>query len=149
MKRTELKKKTKNPTKKLEEKLDREYQDFFRELCHQFGITSEYSGKQMEVCHHHIEKCRSALLRYNLINFVPITNGEHTEISLSRGDGSIMNRVISKRCQRWVNLIEKLRYKTIPKDFAYYEKAQQQLEYMKSHKKELVASYLKNGYFSL
>lgn len=149
MRKTKLRKHTKNPTKRLEEKLDKEYQDFFREVCWEFGIVSEYSGKRMEVCHHHIEKSRCATLRYNPINFIPLTTGEHTEHTLSKGNGRIINRVIFKRGQGWIKKIEQLAHKTISKNSDYYKKAQEQLEYMRLHKKELAETYFKKGYFDI
>jgi FtsZ-interacting cell division protein YlmF len=147
MKKTKLRKTSKRELAVLEKKLDREYQDFFRELCWENNIRSEYSGKKMEVSHHYREKSRSANLRYKIINFIPLTTGEHSEHHLSKGDGKIMNRVIAKRGQEWVKEIEKLSQVSILKDKKYYEEAEKQLELLKANKEPLVNNYKKLGYF--
>lgn len=149
MKKTKLRKTSKRELSILEKRLDREYQDFFRELCWEYNITSEYSGKRMEVCHHYREKSRSAFLRYNPIDFVIITQGEHSEHHLSKGDGKIMNKVILKRGQKWVREIERLAQVSVMKDKKYYENAEKQLELLKENKEQLVANYKSLGYFTL
>lgn len=149
MKKTKLKKQTKSGLKKIETKLDREYQNEIRLICEMFDIKSEYSGLPMEVSHHAREKSRSAVLRYNLIDFIPLTTNEHAEHHLSKGDSKIMNRIYLKRGQAWAEEIERLGNQTISKDWKYYSDARIQLEWIKEHRKEVAESYFKNGYFMI
>ena len=144
-----MRKQTKKGLKATEDKLDREYQDVMREICWEFGITSEYSGKKMEVCHHPREKSRSASLRYNLINFVPLTHNEHAEHHLSKGDSKIINRIYLKRGRAWAKEIEKLGNQTISKDWKYYSDARIQLEWIKENKEKVAEVYKKYGYFNV
>jgi len=144
-----MRKTTKKGLKAIETKLDKEYQNFFRKLCADFGITSQYSDEPMQVCHHPIEKSRSAILRYYPPNFVPLTHGEHANISLSRGDNTVMNRINLKRGIGWIEMIENLKNKTISKDWKYYSDARIQLEEMKERREELVKNYKEKGYFFL
>jgi hypothetical protein len=150
MRKTKLKKQSNRALRRIETRLDKDYQDFFRELCEKYNITSEYSGKKMEVCHHPILKSKSANLRYNPINFVPITNGEHSQIHhFSPGNNEIMNRVYIKRGIKWAKALEKLQIPSVMKDLLYYAKYRDQLEEMKLHREELVNNYRKLGYFKL
>ena len=143
-----MRKQTQKGLKVLENKLDKEYQDFFRSLCEEYNIKSEYSGKKMNVSHHAREKSRSALLRYNPINFIPLTTAEHAEHHLSRGDSKIMNKIYLKRGVEWAKLIEEGN-KTISKDWKYYSDARIQLEEMKERREELVKSYKEKGFFKV
>jgi len=143
-----MRKTTKKGLKAIENKLDKEYQDFFRSLCSDFGIKSEYSGKEMSVSHHAREKSRSALLRYNPINFIPLTTAEHAEHHLSRGDSKIMNTIYLKRGVEWAKEIEKGN-QTISKDWKYYSDARIQLEEMKENRELLANNYKEKGYFIL
>jgi hypothetical protein len=149
MKKYPLRKIGNKGLKKIERKLDYEYQCFFRELCGEYNIRSEYSGLPMEVCHHPREKSRSAFMRYFLPNFVPLTNAEHAEHHLSRGDSKIMNRVYIKRGVDWALQIELLKDATISKDWKYYSDARIQLENMKENRELLANNYKEKGYFIL
>ena len=149
MKKTRLKKQSTKGLKAIETKLDREYQNEIRLICEMFGIKSEYSGLKMEVSHHAREKSRSAVLRYNLIDFIPLTTNEHAEHHLSKGDSKIMNRIYLKRGVEWAKEIEKLGNQTISKDWKYYSDARCQLEWIKEHRKEVAEAYKKYGYFNV
>ena len=148
MKKYPLRKIRNKGLKKIERKLDYEYQCFFRELCGEYNIRSEYSGLPMDVCHHAREKSRSALLRYSLPNFIPLTTAEHAEHHLSRGDSKIMNTIYLKRGVEWAKLIDKGN-QTISKDWKYYSDARIQLEKMKENREKLVENYKKKGYFCI
>ena len=142
-----MRKQTKKGLKAIETKLDREYQDFFRDLCWHFGIRCEISGEIMELCHHYIEKSKSGALRYNLINFVPIIQKVHCAIHMSKGDSTNSNKIVLHRGIKWALQIELLRNTTISKDWKYYSDARIQLEKMKERREELVKSYKEKGYF--
>ena len=149
MKKTKLKKQTKKGLESIGKKLDREYQDLFRELCREYDIKCEVSGIEMNVIHHFIKNKRSGYLRYNLINFVPLSNGSHCAIHTSYGDGGVINKIFSKRGKEWSNEIDRLKDITISKDWKYYSDARCQLEWIKEHRKEVADSYFKYGYFNV
>ena len=144
-----MRKTTKKGLEALGKKIDREYQDFFRELCWDNEIVCEVSGGRMNVIHHFIKNKRSGYLRYNLINFVPLTNGSHCAIHNAYGDGGVINKIVSKRGIKWANKIDKLKDKTISKDWKYYSDARIQLEEMKERREELVKSYKEKGFFKV
>lgn len=129
-------------------KMDRAYQDFFRSLCAEFGIPSEVSGEPMEVCHHYIEKSKSAALQFDPINFVPLTHREHSQHHLA-GDPTIIATVALKRGEEWLKEINERRKNTETRDKEWLFKAQLSLEGLDTPKgrKALAQHYKKYGWF--
>ena len=145
MKKSYLKRKSKNPRKRLEEKVDRAYQDFFRSLCGEYEIRCELCGKQQEVVHHFVEKRKSGNLRYDVINFVPICGFCH---SLFKFRNSILNAAIgNRRGNEWIKEIE-VKSKVITHKTQKW--LNEKLELLGRMDKEKIAKYYKKfNYFRL
>jgi len=127
MKRTKLKKVSSTERRKREIKLDREYQDFFREVCGEGEISCEVCGKPMNIVHHFIEKSRCVNLRYNPINFVPLCSGCHFLIHMV-GDYTGIAKITLGRGKKWFNDIQKIKQLPGHKDETTYDRAEKQLK---------------------
>src|SRR3990167_7331318 len=105
MKQTKLKRKSKNPRKKLIDEADRLLQDYYRAL---------YPNKKCEVCggetfyfmHHFIEKSKSNNLRFNHLNLIFICKKCHS-LHHCFGDATIHAKIQSKRGEDWWNELKK------------------------------------------
>ena len=69
---------------------------------------SVISGEPTEVIHHFIPKGQSNSLRYNALNGVPLTNGEHCRHHKS-GDPEIVLTIEKTRGQEWVEYLQQTR----------------------------------------
>jgi len=150
MKKTRLKKQSKKSLPTLKRKIDRAYQDFFRELCWDNNIGSQVSGKKMDLCHHAEEKSQCAALEFDERNFVPLTKQEHDDHTLA-GKNYVMGIVNAKRGEKWVKAMSDIRYKNkgFVRNAIWYAEKMDYLEKLKLRRQELVENYNKVGYFSL
>lgn len=146
MKRTPLKRKTKNPLITRGIKLDRAYQDVFREICWTYGIPCEVSSQPMEVVHHYYEKRLSANLRFNPINFVPITSSIHTQHHRGQNP-DIVSKINENRGELWKTKIRTLKNITVGKGKTYLDEADVQLFKIQRHEAEMAEYYKENHYF--
>lgn len=144
MKRTLLKKVSPTERRKREIKLDREYQDFFREVCGEGKIPCEVCGKPMNIVHHFIEKSRCVNLRYNPINFVPLCSGCHFLIHMV-GDYTGIAKITLRRGKKWFNDIQKIKQLPGHKDENTYDCAE--IDLSGFDKKKLIARYKKYNHF--
>ena len=152
MKHTALKRKSDDPKAMLKAKTDRDYQDFFRELCFDYDIKSEYSGLPMEVCHHPREKISCAALEFDVRNFVPLTYQEHEQIH-NAGNPEIMEVVGGKRGAEWKDALDKVVRDSKAdrgiRTIEWYQEKAEDLKTLKENRQELVAMYRCRGYFAL
>lgn len=128
-------------------KLDRAYQDLFREICWKFDIRCEVSGEKMDLCHHFYEKHQSANLQYDIENFIPVTSKVHT--AHHRGGYHVDAKVVLKRGQEWFDRLEKKKQTIVKRDFILFEIKSAMLDWYKQNKNILARNYKKFGYFTL
>jgi hypothetical protein len=127
MKRTPLKKISPTERKKREIKIDKAYQNFFREVCKEGDIPCEVCGEPMELIHHYEEKSQCVNLRYNPINFIPVCKKCHFKIHFI--SASIPYGIINfKRGKKWFDKIRKIKLLPGHKDETTYDRAEQQLK---------------------
>jgi len=127
MKRTPLKKESKAANKLREKKLDRAYQDYFREVCEEGNIPCEVCGKPMNLVHHFIEKSQCVNLRYDPINFVPLCSGCHFKIHMV-GDYTGIAKITLRRGKKWFDKLQEIKKLVGHKDKATYDRAENQLK---------------------
>ena len=127
MKRTPLKKESKAANKLREKKLDRAYQDFFRDVCEEGNIPCEVCGKPMNLVHHFIEKSQCVNLRYNPINFVPLCSSCHFKIHMV-GDYTGIAKITLRRGKKWFDKLQEIKKLVGHKDKATYDRAENQLK---------------------
>ena len=106
MKRTFLRRRSKNPRKRLLELADTVLQDYYRR---EFGDRKcEGCGKPMELMHHYVLKCHSNYLRYNHPeNLIFICKKCHSQVHGFHGE-LINAQIILKRGQSWLDKLRKL-----------------------------------------
>lgn len=104
MKRTPLRRKSKDPLKKTKDEADRALQDYCREI-HRGEYCEFCKINPFQVSHHFIEKSQSNALRYDLKNLVFICHECH--FSIHRGSKrAIFDLTIrKKRGEEWSEYI--------------------------------------------
>ena len=106
MKRTKLRRVSKNPIKRLKDRVDRVVQDWYRanypdEKC-------ECCGRPFELMHHFILKSHCNALRYHKANLIFICSKCHAKIHMF--GASELNALIGwKRGKLWYTKIMKLK----------------------------------------
>lgn len=147
LKRTKLKNKSKKRIS--EDKLDRMYQDFFREMFKKYNIRDEYSGERAEVCHHYIEKHLSSNCRFMIENFVPVSHKTHYLIHKTGMSAIILPKILFKRGQKWYDNILNHKNKITKKNVLYKEACIVQLDELRRKEYELIENYKYYNYFTL
>ena len=147
MKKSYLKKKGKNPKRKLQEKIDRDYQDFFRSLCAEGNIKCEISGAEMELCHHFIPKSQSTNLRYDIENLVPVSGAVHSKFQFRPDIPNLI--IIGRRGLKWAESIRQKADIPAQNTITWLTEQEVKLEYLKIRKEDLIKNYKKLGYFKL
>jgi len=105
MKRTPLRKTSKNPIKKLKTKADRLLQDYYRAKYP--DKKCEVCGNPFELCHHHVEKSKSNLLRYKEpLNLIFLCKKCHN--ALHFGVYNVVSIYTLKRGKKWERKLQKL-----------------------------------------
>ena len=123
MRKTPLKKRSKDPVKKLQKECDVLYQLLGKAKW----PKSIISGLQTQVIHHFYPKSVSNALRYDFDNGVPLTNGEHMRHHQA-GDASIHGEVIRTRGLAWYEKLTERRWKeSVKTNKAYYEEIKEKL----------------------
>lgn len=144
MKKTPLKKISPTERKKREIKIDKAYQNFFREVCKEGDIPCEVCGEPMELIHHYEEKSQCVNLRYNPINFIPVCKKCHFKIHFI--SASIPIGIINfKRGEKWFKKIRAIKLLPGHKDEITYDCAE--IELTSFNKEKLIAHYKKYNYF--
>ena len=137
MKRTPIRRKGKSITSKLQAKCDKLLTPIVKlqsEMC-EAGC-----GNPTQVGHHWIEKSRSARLRYEIENIIPLCNSCHTKIHNRFGNNivggiDIAEVIIEKRGREWFDRMNKLQSEIIKTNKAYYEGQLEKLENILEHRK--------------
>ena len=114
MKRTFLRRKSKNPEKTSKDKADKALQDSYRKA---------YSNEKCEACgapfnlmHHHVEKSNSMYLRWlQPINLIFVCSLCHNKIHF--GDRNPVSAYSIKRGVEWLDKIKVLRQEPKPKGY--------------------------------
>lgn len=65
---------------KDEDRLRRQNDALFQEICKKLNPVSVISGQPTEVIHHLVKKSHSNFLRYYIPNGIPLTNQEHDSL---------------------------------------------------------------------
>lgn len=129
MKKSPLKKRSKNPVKVLQKKADKLMQQIYTKKYPKCDIC----GKPTYCMHHFIEKSRSNRLRYEEENLIPVCQLCHSYIhnrtyfyprSLNNVNRSYdyVDMIINKRGGKsWKDKMEKLGRETIKTNLSYYE----------------------------
>lgn len=127
MKRSPLRRRSKNPVKILQKKCDQLWQKY---------ITAKYPvcdlcGKPTYCGHHFVEKSRSSRLRYEEENMIPVCKVCHMHIHNRTGQFGLNNvnrshdavdMIIEKRGGKaWKNKMEKIGRETIKTNLSYYQ----------------------------
>ena len=136
MKRTPLKRKSKSVTSKLQKKCDSYLTPIVKQ---QSEMCEAGCGNYTQVGHHWIEKSRSARLRYEIENIIPLCNSCHSKIHNRFGNNivggvDIAEVIIKKRGRDWFNRMNKLQGEMIKTNKAYYEEQLEKLENILGHK---------------
>ena len=85
------------------------------------------------VGHHFIEKSRSNLLRFNLLNIIGLCQGCHTKIhnqfrGNSLGSHDTVEKIKKSRGARWYKEIRSLEHKSIKADVIFWSKMLEDLK---------------------
>lgn len=105
MRKSPIRKVSKNPLKKLKDKADRQLQDAMR--IKYAGHPCENCGKPFEVSHHFIEKSQSSFLRYDEKNLILICHACHFLIHRGSGRALFDLKIREKRGKEWSDYIIK------------------------------------------
>ena len=129
MKRTPLKKRSKDPAKVLKYLCDALLQQVNKKL----HKHCEACGGENQVGHHWIEKSRSNFLRYRLENIVPLCNSCHVKIHNKFGNNvvgalKVAEIIIKKRGMEWKEEMERLQPTYVKTDVSFYLNSQEHLE---------------------
>jgi hypothetical protein len=106
VKKTFLRKKSKNPSKAAKDRADRALQDSYRknypnEKC-------EVCGNHFDLMHHHIEKCNSMFARWmQPVNLIFLCKECHQNIHFGNADPVARYSII--RGDQWIDKIEDMR----------------------------------------
>lgn len=108
MKKSTLKRKSKNPASRLQKECDALLQEV-NKILHK---NCEACGNPNQVGHHWIEKSRSAALRYDLDNIIPLCNSCHAKIHNIFGNSvvgglNVAEAIIGKRGVEWKQRMER------------------------------------------
>lgn len=111
-----MKRKSKNPIKKLRKETDKKYQ----QVCMAGGELCELCGKQAYCCHHIIAKSLSSRLRYELKNAIKVCMGCHNRIHATADPALFkkIEKVIGKKRSDW---LEKTRREPVRINLNYYK----------------------------
>lgn len=88
--------------------------------------VSIISGKSVEVIHHFFTKQSSSRLRYDLLNGVPLTRGEHFSHHI-KSDPTIHAKIIAVKGQKWYQELEGIKRESVKTDRLYYQKTLEEL----------------------
>jgi len=109
MRRTPLKRKSKNPRKVLLAKADRLLQDYYRLKWKDKPCMC--CNEKMELCHHFVLKSHSNRLRFEELNLIPICNFCHSKVHGFHGE--ILNGlIILSKGEKWLKEISRLKQDT-------------------------------------
>lgn len=122
MKRTRLNKTGKSATSKLQKKCD----SYLTPIVKAQSPCCESCGQPTQVGHHWVEKSRSARLRYEIENIIPLCHKCHFLIHNRFGSNivgslDVANIIIKKRGKAWFNRLNKMSREIIKTNKAYYE----------------------------
>lgn len=133
MKRTALKKKSKDPVKILQKKCDQLMQQIYTKKYPKCDIC----GKPTYCMHHFIEKSRSNRLRYEEENLIPLCFKCHYGVHNSCAGRMLnnvlrsynfMDAIINKRGgKKWKEKMEKMGREEVKTNLAYYENVYENL----------------------
>lgn len=128
MRKTPLKKKSKNPVKVLQKKCDQLMQQIYTKKYPKCDIC----GKPTFCMHHFVEKSRSNRLRYEEENLIPLCKICHMYVHNRSGQWGLNNigrsydcvdMIIQKRGGKvWKDKMEALGRQTIKTDVIYYQR---------------------------
>jgi len=126
LKRTPLRKKTRNPIKRLKDRADRAFQDYLRykhkgERCESCGVNP------IEVGHHYILKSHSNILRYDESNIFLICNFCHSKITFYNA-AEVEDKIVLKRGKKWYNWIHKAKREHLSLTKKYLESKLEEFE---------------------
>ena len=111
MKKTFLKRKSKNPNKAAKDRADTALQESHRRNFP--NKKCESCGKQFNLMHHHIEKCNSMFARWmQPDNLIFLCKKCHQNIHFGNADA--VSKYSIKRGTEWVKRIEKMRKQKSP-----------------------------------
>lgn len=102
MKRSPLRKHSKNPIKKLKTKADYALQCYFRKK----SLDCSGCGKKADIVHHYILKSVSNYLRYDEKNLIPLCQHCHSLIHFYGKGKIIEGKVAVERGKEWLDYIE-------------------------------------------
>lgn len=119
----------KSETSSLQKSCDRLIQALVRSkwpIC-------ESCGAKCQVAHHWVEKSRSANLRYNLDNLIPLCNSCHAKIHNIFGNSivgglNVAEVIIKKRGRKWKDRMDMEGRKLIKVNKEHYEAIKLRLE---------------------
>ena len=111
-----MKRKSKNPIKKLRKETDTKYQ----QVCMAGGELCELCGNTAYCCHHIIAKSLSNRLRYELKNSLRVCIGCHNKIH-STADPAIFRKIDKVVCKERMNWLEKIRREPVRINLNYYK----------------------------
>ena len=133
MKRTTIKRKSKNPVKVLQKSCDKLMQQIYTKKYPKCDIC----GKPTYCMHHFIEKSRSNRLRYEEENLIPLCFNCHYGVHNACAGRMLnnvlrsynfMDAIINKRGGKaWKDKMEKIGREEIKTNLAYYEKVYERL----------------------
>ena len=105
MKRTPLRRYSKNPVKRLKTKADKTLQDYYRKVW--ADKPCEGCGSKMGLVHHWVLKSHSNRLRYEEVNLVPVCEKCHSKLHGFHGE-IIKAQIILNRGKKWVQKLQQL-----------------------------------------
>lgn len=118
LKRTKLRKVSKNPIKALKNRADRVLQDYFRK---NYPDLKCVCGNPAELQHHYILKSVSNYLRYDEKNLIPLCQHCHSLIHFYGKGKIIEGKVAVERGADWIKYIEEGQKKHIVLTKKYLE----------------------------
>lgn len=114
-------------------KLVKENDKLLQEINRKKNKKCECCGKECQVAHHWIEKSRSARLRYDWENIIPLCNACHFKIHNIFGNNvvggvDIAEVIIKKRGKAWKTRMDNIGHETIKNDIIYQQKINNRLK---------------------
>lgn len=130
MKRTNLRRKGKSITSKLQAKCDKLLSPIIKAqypICLLNGaIKNERCTYETQVAHHHVHKSKSAILRYNIDNLIPLCN--HCHLMLHHNESYWASKIVEIRGVKWFKKLDEEKNKLIQINKAYYEEQLERLD---------------------
>ena len=104
MKKTHLRRRSKNKLSVLKLKADILLQDYYRRA---YAEVCESCGAPFQIIHHHIEKGCSNAGRYNENNFIFLCKKCHSKVHF--GDNNVVAAYTLKRGEAWLEQMRELK----------------------------------------